>query len=268
METLHILGTGNAMVTKCFNTCFAIADNDDYLLVDTGGGNGILKQLELSEIAIEHIPYIFISHCHIDHILGAIWLIRAYSAKATKDPNITKLIIYGHDEVIRIIETMMSMLLNKKQSASLKGKLTLVEVKHEQVIKAMGHTLTFFDLRSTKDKQFGCHFELKSGIRLMFLGDEPYREHAHDLAYEADYLLHEAFCLDAQKDQYEPYKKHHCTAKDAAINADTLKVKNLLIYHTEQDNLEKRKEMYTKEAKAYYNGTIYVPEDLEVINLV
>lgn len=45
-ETLIILGTGNAAVTKCFNTCFAIQTGEEYFLVDTGGGNGIMTQLE------------------------------------------------------------------------------------------------------------------------------------------------------------------------------------------------------------------------------
>ena len=39
-ETLIILGTGNATVTKCFNTCFAIQTGEEYFLVDSGGGNG------------------------------------------------------------------------------------------------------------------------------------------------------------------------------------------------------------------------------------
>ena len=40
MKELILLGTGNAMVTKCFNTCFAIRQDDEYFLVDAGGGNG------------------------------------------------------------------------------------------------------------------------------------------------------------------------------------------------------------------------------------
>ena len=49
-ETLIILGTGNATVTKCFNTCFAIQTGEEYFLVDSGGGNGILAQLEKAQI--------------------------------------------------------------------------------------------------------------------------------------------------------------------------------------------------------------------------
>ena len=39
---LTMLGTGNATVTECFNTCFALTNEEDScFLVDTGGGNQI-----------------------------------------------------------------------------------------------------------------------------------------------------------------------------------------------------------------------------------
>ena len=47
---LTILGTGNAMVTKCYNTCFAIENDGHYFLVDGGGGNTIMKQLKNADI--------------------------------------------------------------------------------------------------------------------------------------------------------------------------------------------------------------------------
>ena len=50
MEKVIILGTGNAGVKNCYNTCFALKNKNEYLLVDAGGGNGILKQLELAKI--------------------------------------------------------------------------------------------------------------------------------------------------------------------------------------------------------------------------
>lgn len=265
MEKLHILGTGNAMVTNCYNTCFAIENKGQFLLVDAGGGNGILKQLKEAKIAMESISTIFVSHCHIDHILGIIWLIRLYSTKATKNPNIQNLKIYGHDQVISTLESMMSMLLNKKQSEILKGRLSLVTVSDKMVEVIDGHELTFFDLMSTKDKQFGCHFKLESGKRVIFLGDEPYRDHVYDLAYKVDYLLHEAFCLYRDKDIYEPYKKHHATAKDACENAAALEVKNVVMYHTEDNDINNRKALYTEEGATYFKGQIFVPDDLDVI---
>ena len=35
---LTILGTGNAKVTKCYNTCFALNEDKEYFMIDGGGG--------------------------------------------------------------------------------------------------------------------------------------------------------------------------------------------------------------------------------------
>lgn len=43
---ITMLGTGNALVTECYNTCFVLSDSGKYLLVDGGGGNTILRQLK------------------------------------------------------------------------------------------------------------------------------------------------------------------------------------------------------------------------------
>lgn len=36
---ITMLGTGNATVTECYNTCFVLRDGKRHLLVDGGGGN-------------------------------------------------------------------------------------------------------------------------------------------------------------------------------------------------------------------------------------
>ena len=55
MESVNFLGTGSAMVTKCYNTCFTISNGKEYFLIDTGGGNTILSNLEKSNIDIGNI---------------------------------------------------------------------------------------------------------------------------------------------------------------------------------------------------------------------
>ena len=47
---ITMLGTGNAMVTECYNTCFVLEDGDKYLLVDGGGGNTLLRQVLIGKI--------------------------------------------------------------------------------------------------------------------------------------------------------------------------------------------------------------------------
>lgn len=54
---------------------------------------------------------------------------------------------------------------------------------------------------------------------------------------------------------------------DAAMLAEELQVGNLLLYHTEDLTLDTRKERYTTEAKTRFMGKVWVPEDLERIDL-
>lgn len=67
---LIMLGTGHATVTRCYNTCFVLKIRESAFLVDGGGGNGILHQLEKAGISLTDLSGIFITHVHIDHILG------------------------------------------------------------------------------------------------------------------------------------------------------------------------------------------------------
>ena len=76
MMKLTILGTGNAAVSECYNTCFALSKGNSHFLIDAGGGNRILKVLKDTGIDICDIHDIFVTHEHIDHVLGIIWLIR------------------------------------------------------------------------------------------------------------------------------------------------------------------------------------------------
>ena len=76
MEKSIVLGTGNASVTKCYNTCSIIQDKKGrYFMIDAGGGNGILTQLEKMNIPVTEIHDIFLTHEHTDHLLGMIWMI-------------------------------------------------------------------------------------------------------------------------------------------------------------------------------------------------
>ena len=69
---LIMLGTGNAMVTRCYNTCFILRSSEQHLLVDGGGGNTLLCRLQEAHIDWRDLRTIFVTHKHIDHILGTV----------------------------------------------------------------------------------------------------------------------------------------------------------------------------------------------------
>jgi ribonuclease Z len=79
--------------------------------------------------------------------------------------------------------------------------------------------------------------------------------------------MSEAFCLYEDRERFQPYEKHHSTVLDAARLAEELRVRNLIIYHTEDRTLDTRRERYTAEARTSFSGGIWVPDDLERIVL-
>lgn len=103
---LTILGTGNAKVTRCYNTCFTLKEGNEYFMVDGGGGNTILKQLEDAGIDWKEIGTIFVTHKHIDHLLGIIWMLRMYCQGMARGQFDGEVTIYGHDEVIALLKQM------------------------------------------------------------------------------------------------------------------------------------------------------------------
>lgn len=109
--------------------------------------------------------------------------------------------------------------------------------------------------------------EIRENEKLVCFGDEPLHDTVMNYAENAKWLLHEAFCLYSERDIHKPYEKHHSTVKDACELAETLWVQNLVLYHTEDDTIADRKNLYTQEGKAYYHGNLFVPDDLEIMNL-
>lgn len=264
---LIMLGTGCATATKCYNTCFALRNGEEYFLVDAGGGNGILNQLKAAEIPLEGIRNLFVTHCHTDHLLGVIWMVRMIAMSMLRGKHQGDFIIYCHDEAARAIRTICRLTLPPDHLQFIDERLFIREVCDGESLEASGMKLTFFDIGSGKAKQFGFRAELPSGCILACLGDEPYNPRNRALVEQADWLLAEAFCLYADRDIFKPYEKHHSTALDAGRLAESLGVKNLLLYHTEDTRLAERKRLYAAEAVSEFSGRVFVPDDLERIEL-
>ena len=267
---ITMLGTGNATVSQIYNTCFVLQTPSTLMLVDAGGGNGILAQLKKVNVQISDIHHLFVTHAHTDHVLGVIWVIRMVAqCKGYKG----WLHVYGNDKVMKVIKTIIDMILAKKQLAKVAERVVFHQLEDGDCFEVGDMKLECFDIQSTKEKQFGFRAELPSSdesdkpLVLACLGDEPYNEQNRRYIVGADWMMCEAFCLYADRDTFKPYEKCHSTALDAGKLAEELGVKNLILYHTEEKTLANRKENYTREAAENFKGRIFVPDDLEVIEL-
>jgi len=264
---LTMLGTGNALVTECYNTCFVIEDRGQYFMVDGGGGGTVFHQLKHAGYDWMDMRHIFVTHKHLDHLVGILWMIRLICQYMNHGDYTGEAFIYSHGEVLDLLRDLAGKLLPSKMTRFIDSRLHLVEIHDGETRQIIGRDITFFDIRSTKAKQYGFCMDMGNGEKLTCCGDEPFNEYCRPHAEGSDWLLHEAFCLYDQRDIFKPYEKHHSTAKDACELAADLGVKNVVLWHTEDKNIKKRKSLYKKEGRKYFKGGIYVPYDLERIEL-
>lgn len=231
MEKLIMLGTGAGSSIKFYNACFVLQKYNDYMLIDGGGGIDILKQLDKANILVESIKNIFVTHNHIDHIIGIIWVVRKLALSMIFNNYNEQINIYASDETIAAIRTISKLVLNSQQIAYIDNKIHLNIVKNREEINILGENFTFYDVHAKKEKQYGFRLDSNDGKILVCNGDESLNEANFDLVKDADFLIHEAFCLDGEKNLKKPYEKGHGTAKDICEIASKLNVKNLVLYH-------------------------------------
>ena len=192
MNQIIMLGTGNATVTQCYNTCFLLETSTTRLLVDAGGGNGVLRQLQRAGVAIRDLHHLFVTHAHTDHVLGVIWV---------------------------ILRTIIDMILAKKQLARVAQRVVFHQLEDGDRFPVGDMTIQCFDIHSTKEKQYGFRAELPRSVSpasasvgapasplvVACLGDEPYNPANRPLVEQADWLMAEAFCLYADRETFKPY---------------------------------------------------------------
>ena len=142
---LTMLGTGNALVTECYNTCFLIEDNGQVFMVDGGGGNTILRQIKYAGYDWMDMRHIFVTHKHVDHLMGIIWMVRMICQFMRHGEYKGEAYIYSHREVLDLIRDMAVKLLPKKVTVFIDDRLHLVEVSDGDSMDIIGHKVTFFD---------------------------------------------------------------------------------------------------------------------------
>lgn len=143
-----MLGTGNATVSQIYNTCFVLQTPSTLMLVDAGGGNGILAQLKKVNVQISDIHHLFVTHAHTDHVLGVIWVIRMVAQCKGYEG---LLHVYGNDKVIKVIKTIIDMILAKKQLAKVAERVVFHQLEDGDCFEVGDMKLECFDIQSTKE---------------------------------------------------------------------------------------------------------------------
>ena len=158
---LTMLGTGHAFVTECYNTCFVLTENDSHFLVDGGGGGTLFRQLKNANIDWKKIHNVFVTHKHIDHITGILWLVRKVCEYMSLDDYEGEVNIFAHSEVAQIICDVSNMLLQKNEAVFLGKRLHIIPVSDGQAVEIIRHRTIFLIFIPTRQNSTGlqctCH---------------------------------------------------------------------------------------------------------------
>lgn len=269
MEKILVLGTGAGLTRKCFNTCFLLQNNEQYFLVDTGAGAQILNQIEAVNVSLSNIHDIFISHKHVDHLLGIFPLLRVICQDMQKGKFEGKVNLYCAKEVRVIIERFILDTFHGVHIDVYYQNVIFHEIEDEQEYSIIGYCVKILDVFPDEENmtQYGFQMQLKNSQIFTFLGDIPCHEKNYEKIRNTDWVCHEVFCREAESELFHPHEIHHSTVKDVAENMQNLGVKHLILWHTKDNCIEKRKELYVNEAHEYFKGDVYVPNDGEEIRL-
>lgn len=256
-----MLGTGSAFPQSSYNTCFVVRMPDFNWMVDTGGGNEILKRIKQAGFTIPELRHLFITHSHTDHILGAVWVIRSVINLDLDGKYEGKMHIYGNSDVINTLMTICKLTLLESQYAKIRSLFEFHNTDLQPEIEEHGTVIKFFDCGSENVRQTGFEIDTPSGCRLVCLGDEALTAANRAHAEGCDWLMCGAFCRHADKDIFKPYEKHHYTVKDVAAIAAQCDIKHLVLYHCEDRNIAERERLYREEAEKYFKAGLHIPAD-------
>ncbi len=253
-------GTGSAFPQHSYNACSAICRNGEIWLTDAGGGNGIIGALSACDIAPGQIRHLMITHTHTDHILGAVWFMRAIINLAREGRYEGKLQFYGNGDVVAGFLGICRITLLESHFRLMCSIVDFHTVRDGDTASFADAEVRFFDVGSENVAQTGFTMRFPSGVTLTCLGDEALTRKNINAARGSDYLLCGAFCRYADHERFKPYEKHHYTVRDVAILAEEAGIANLILYHSE-DVTPHREAAYKEEAGLYFGGKVFVPED-------
>ena len=268
--SLHLLGTGGAANAERHQACVLAAWGDEAgggrVLLDTGNGMDVVRQLLATGFAPDDVRDIFVSHQHVDHVggleplllWGAIASLRRRGRPPTEETR-----VYAEPRILAGIRGLLDAVASAAPRL-LDDSLRLVPMVDGAVVSLRGGArLTTFlvDHLPMDGGAMGCVLEL-DGARLAYSGDTRPVARLVEAAGGVDVLIHEAGGLDAQA--AEVHRQGHSTAGDAGRAARAAGVGRLILTHTPTEALV---EPMRGEAAAAFDEPVDVATDLSRLEM-
>jgi ribonuclease BN (tRNA processing enzyme) len=267
---VRLLGTGGAANEGRHQACLLVGAGDSMdeglILLDTGGGLDVVRQLVATGYSPTAVRDIFVSHQHLDHSGGLepllLWsVIRSLRGRGGPPKEETR--VYCESRVLSVIERLFDAV-GTAAPRLFGGKLRLTPMMDGEAVELRsGARLTTFlvDHLPVDGGAMGCRLEL-GRVRVVYSGDTRPTPRLVQFAQEADLLIHETGGLDAQG--AEVHRLGHSTAGDAGRAAKAAGVGRLVLTHVPGEALAAP---MLAEARAAFGGPVELAHDLALLEL-
>jgi ribonuclease BN (tRNA processing enzyme) len=203
---VRLLGTGGAANEGRHQACLLVGRGDSadegLMLLDTGGGLDVVRQLVVAGYSPTAVREIFVSHQHVDHVGGLepllLWsVIRTLRERGGPPQDETR--VYAEPRVLAVIERVFDAVATAAPRL-FGGKLLLTPVTDGEAVELRSEarlTTVLVDHLPVDGGAMGCRLDL-GGVRIVYSGDTRPAARLVELARDADLLIHETGGLDAR----------------------------------------------------------------------
>lgn len=207
---INFLGTNGWYDTNTGNTlCILIETKKEYIILDAGGGFYKIGQFIKKNKPI----FLFLSHFHLDHIIGLHTLLLFNFPQGIK--------LYGPPGVKKYLSQIVSYPYTASFS-KLKTKVAINQIKRKA---RLPFRVEFGELLHPSFC-YGYRFSLE-GKTIVYCTDTGVCGNLYKLARRADFFITECSATSGKREKDWP----HLTAQDAAKVANKSQVKKLFLVH-------------------------------------
>jgi ribonuclease Z len=255
------LGTGGALNVDRYQSSIVVECGSTRVLLDTGGGLGLVRRMLAASIEPSSVRHVFVSHRHLDHVGGLepfLLTVNLESRRRGVEPPEMRLYASADtaDAINRTLDAADGA--GRRRLGDRVRWVTPAFGARETIARDASISLVAVDHLPRGGGAAGCVVEC-DGARVAYSGDTMPSPALADAARGVDLLIHEVGGLDAHADLvHMPY---HSTAAEAGRIAASARARALALFHLPSARFFDPQELLAEARRFAPDTDVFLAED-------